>query len=544
MLLTNGRVVEEKKLGGKSGKALRLRAEEVAEACRRLLAQNSDLQAAEKSLRQMFDRSLDGMEYIVLVDELGKALIHTNRLREGAMFNDEVGIRAARTTATILQVYHRDTGEILLDAATPVMVNGNKLYSVRVANVIRENSLGSKLVAAAVLPMVLAIGLFFWLRDPIIAFSAGLIASIISAVFVKDKITHISGAVLEATRAISEGNLTKLIKPKSRDEVGQMVFEINKITLGLNSIIKELQHFAKHIRDASEKQSHSVDEFNSASNQIAATTQEVAGGAQSQLVSIGSAKSFGEEITAAVQNMVSFSGDGLQQAEHSLVKAGEGMVNLKASEEQMLNIHHAFDKSAQVIEELAAQSSQVERITNTITEIAQQTNLLALNAAIEAARAGEHGWGFAVVAEEVRTLAESTAVFAKEIKDIVTNNIRKTSEAVEVIAIGLGEVDKGKLIVEDTVSSIKQIIASVEILSTRFRTIHEMAGGISERSDVLVKDLDHSLNVAVDTARAAESISGATEEQAATSDALVSAAHFLAKAALDMEQLVDRFVVQ
>ncbi len=538
------KVNEEKLLRSAKGAEVTIRANELAASCGRLLEQNGDLKYHEKSLRRLFDQNLGGLEYILLVDDHGKALIHTNRLREGILFQDEVGLRAARTTAPLLQVYYRNTGEVILDASTPVNVNDQKAYAIRVGFVIREKSLGFKLVAAFISPMILAAVLYFLRIQPFIVFGSGFVCSIIIAFFVKGRLSDISGAVFEGTRAISQGNLTKVVTPKYRDEIGQLVFETNKMSLGLSLIVKKMQDFALRIRSASEEQSFSIDQFNSTSTQIAANTQDVAGGAQNQLISISSAKRFGEDITSAISNMVRFSKEGLRHSENSLARAGEGMVNLSASEEQMHKIHHSFDQSAQVIEELAAQSFQVERITNTITEIAQQTNLLALNAAIEAARAGEHGWGFAVVAEEVRSLAESTAIFAKEIKDIITNNIRKTSEAVQVMSSGAGEVDKGKRVLEDTVVSINLIIDSAKLLSAQLKTIYEMASTISDRSEVLVKDLDHSLEIAMETAKASESITGATEEQAATSQCLAAAAHGLAEAAMEMEQLVDRFVVE
>ncbi len=537
------RVHEQKLLNSRIGSKLLKKAEELAGSCSRLLEQTDDLEYNENSIRKLFDQNLGGMEYILVVDREGKALIHTNRLREGIVYNDRVGLEAASTNTSLLQVYYRDTGEVLLDASCPVYVKGKKAYAIRVGYVIRHNSLGIKLVAASVFPMILAATLYYLKVEPSLAFGSGLLLALLAAFFVKNQLSKLTCAFFEGTGALSQGNLTKVIEPQSGDEIGQIVSEINKITLGLRYIIRKLQDFAQQIRIASEEQSRSTHQFNSASEQIAATTQELAAGAKIQLDSINSAKSFGEEITSAIQKMVQFSEEGLRQSENYLIKASTGMTDISASREQMLKISRSFDHTAQVIEELAAHSSQIEKITNTITEIAQQTNLLALNAAIEAARAGEHGLGFAVVAEEVRTLAESSAVFAKEIKDIITSNIRKTSEAVQVMRSGVGEVEKGRQVLDETVVSINQIIESVKQLSGQLKTTFEMASEISERSGVLIKDLDDSLNVAVETARAAEAISSATEEQVAASECLSATAKSLSNAAVEMEQLVGRFTV-
>lgn len=537
------KINEQKYLNSRTSAELADRVKDIAYACSRLLEVNRDLPFNQNNIRHLFAQNIKGLEYIVIVDETGRALMHTNRLREGIVFDDEVGLKAAQTNSLLLQVYNRNTGELMIDASCPINVQGRKVGAIRIGYVIRQNTLGIKLVLACILPMVVSSGVYFLNVDPVIASAAGFTLSVISAIFVKDQLAKALEAVLEGTRAIGEGNLDKLIFPKRRDEIGQMVFEINKISLGIGSIINQLQNFAHVIKMASEEQSHTVEEYNSASQQIAATSQEVAAEAINQLACIKSAKKFSEELTTAIDDMARFSNEGLVHSNTSLARAGSGMVNLNSTVEQMRKIHQSFDQSSRVIEELAAHSSQIERITNTITEIAQQTNLLALNAAIEAARAGEHGWGFAVVAEEVRTLAESSAVFAKEIKDIITNNIRKTTEAVQTMSSGVGEAEKGKRILEDTVESISEIIDSVKMLSSQLGTINEMATSLKQRSGVLVNDIENSRMIAEETAKASESISGATQEQVASSENLAAAARSLADVAHEMQQRVQRFVV-
>lgn len=541
----NSPINEPKYLNSRTGAKLAARVKNIADACSDLLEVNGEISSNQRNIQRLFDQNLKELEYIVIVDEKGKALIHTSRLRVGLIFDDAVGIKAIQTGTTLLQVYNRDTGEVMIDASCPVYAQGRRVATIRIGYAIRRNTLGIKMFIACVVPMVVTSGLLLLLNvHSLIAPAAGFVLSVISAIYVKNQLTKALDAVVEGTRSIGEGNLSKLMLPKRRDEIGQIVFEINKLSLGIGTIITQLQNFAGVIQSASEEQRQSVEEFNSTSEQIAATAQEMAGDAKNQLVSINSAMKFTAELTIAIDNMTRFSNEGMAQSDRSLARAGSGMDNLRATVEQMHKIHQSFDKSALVIEELAGYSSQIERITNTITEIAQQTNLLALNAAIEAARAGEHGWGFAVVAEEVRSLAESSAVFAKEIKDIITNNIRKTTEAVETMNSGVSEAEIGKMMLRETVDSINEITESVETLSSQLRTINEMATSLKGRSGILVKDVENSRDIAYETYKASATISGATQEQVASSQCLAASARSLADVTQEMQNWVQRFITK
>ncbi|WP_418790800.1 methyl-accepting chemotaxis protein [Phosphitispora sp. TUW77] len=530
----------------RSQKASRLlrRAVEIAGECGYLVEGNKAFQEVDKQLRLLFERELGDLEYILIVDEQGTALIHTNRLREGNVFSDEAGIKAAQTAEPLLQVYYRNTGEVLLDASCPVYANGKKLYSLRIGSVIEDYSLSYKLSLATVLPVLGTIILYLLRFHPAIVFGAGLVASILAALFVKHKILAVSAIAIEGTKAISEGDLTRSLEPHSRDEIGRIIFGINNISFGLGSIIKTLQDFAQRISMTSDDQCSSTSQLAEASTQIATTSQELATGAKNQLDSLDSARNFGMEVTAAVKNMLSFSRDGLERSEAFMAKAADGIHNLSASERQMQKVYYSFEHTAQVIEDLAGQSLEIETIINTITEIAQQTNLLALNAAIEAARAGEHGIGFAVVAEEVRTLAESSAVFAKEIKNIITNNMKKTSEAVLVMRRGVGEVKKGTQALNDIGASINGLIQAVELLSEQLKETFGMASEINESSTKLGKDLNNCRDVAVETFKSAEAISFSIDEQAIAIERLTGNASSLSEAALEMEKLVERFTVK
>lgn len=535
---------EHKLLNSKKGNLLLDTAEEVAQACAAIIAETGDGSFRYDKIRNIFDQNLHDLEYFLLVDETGRALIHTNRLREGVLFNDPVGLQAALTERPLLQVYHRNTGETLLDASAPVIVNGTKKYSVRAAVVIRERYLALKVMMTTLIPLAVAQAVYLLGFGMGFVFGSGVLASIIAGHVIKKQIFATLDNVLKGTRAISKGDLTNYSEPTSADELGQLVFEVNKISIGLLLIIKELQSVAHRVTIAGDEQASATEQFNLASSQIAANIEDLAIGTHKQVDSIHSAQKFSAELDGMVSNMVASSHSGMELAEKALAKTEEGTDNLRATERQIGKIERSFELSAGAMEELALQSLHIERITNTITEIAQQTNLLSLNAAIEAARAGEHGRGFAVVADEVKKLAEETAVFAKEIQLIISGNSKKTSEAVMLMRQGATEVESGKRVLGETAYSINDIRDAIQNTARELKSNFNIASEIKGSSSMLFRDLGEVLQISDKHASTAESISAATQQQAAASQCIATCAQALHQALGELEKLIYRFKVQ
>ncbi len=245
-----------------------------------------------------------------------------------------------------------------------------------------------------------------------------------------------------AAAEIARNNLSVRVTPRSeRDELGQ-AFE---------TMIEKLSLIVGQLSDNSAQVA-------SASTEIASSTEEMSRGAAEQSGQTAQVSSAVEEMTATIvessRNAAQASGVAKQAAE----AATEGSEVVSQTIRGMQRIASVVNDSATAIKKLASSSDQIGEIVGVIDDIADQTNLLALNAAIEAARAGEQGRGFAVVADEVRKLAERTTRATKEIADMIKGIQGETQSAVAAMKEGISEVDRGRELAETAGSSLNAIL--------------------------------------------------------------------------------------
>ncbi len=341
------------------------------------------------------------------------------------------------------------------------------------------------------------------------------IAAILVGLFIARRI---AGGINKVTLAINdiaegEGDLTKRLPVVSNDEVGRLAGGFNMFVDKVHDIIVEVANASREVA--------------SASNQIAAGSEEMAQGMKQQSDQTTQVSSAVEEMSSTVIEVARKSADASANAEKAGQRAEEGGQVVKQTIEGMNTISREVTASSEAVSELGKRGEQIGEIISVINDIADQTNLLALNAAIEAARAGEHGRGFAVVADEVRKLAERTTKATEEVSESIKAIQSETSSAVQRMNVGTESVTKG---VEQAVQAGESLGKIVEDSQMVARMIQSIAAAAEEQSAA-----------AEQISRNIENINAVTKQSAEGASQSAAAATQLSRKSEDLQRIVGRF---
>lgn len=333
------------------------------------------------------------------------------------------------------------------------------------------------------------------------------------------------------------------VEVKNRDEIGDLATSLNEMVRSLRGLITEVRDTASQVAAASEELTASTEETTQSTQHIATTIQEVASGAEQQSVSTDETAKSVSELVAGVQQ-ISVSAQGVaESASTAKSVASGGYESIERAINQMSSIHTTVDTLAGSVQALGKSSEEIGQIVGVITDIASQTNLLALNAAIEAARAGEHGRGFAVVADEVRKLAEQSANRAKQIVNLVQKIHSEMEVTVQTTEHAGDEVKTGLQLVNVAGESFASISKSVTDVSGQIvevsAAVEEMAAGAEE----MAHTVDAISKIAQTAADHTHNVSAATEQQLASMEQVAQSSLSLSQMADKLTEMVNKFVV-
>lgn len=376
----------------------------------------------------------------------------------------------------------------------------------------------------------------------------GFLASLVCIVLAYFLITRISKSLKNLaylSEEVADGNLTvHIVERNEKDEVGNLTTSMKRMVANLKELNEQINYSATEVAAASEELFASSEQSTKAAEQIVTITQDSAEGADSQLQMVNGLSSSIEQMSAGLQQIAGNSEEMKSATEAATEATIKGSMRVKEVVEQMKEISITVGEASLTITQLGEKTEQIEGVIRIITRIAEQTNLLALNAAIEAARAGEHGKGFAVVADEVRKLAEESKQSATKISDTIKDIQLETNKAVKSMVEGSDKVTAGLQFTNEVNGLFTEIEGAIKNVSAKVLGVATSAQVMASVSNDIVTSIQGVKEVAEDFVRANLESSAATEEQLATMEEVASSSQSLSKLADDLQVLVSNFRVK
>ncbi|QPA60211.1 methyl-accepting chemotaxis protein [Lysinibacillus sphaericus] len=348
--------------------------------------------------------------------------------------------------------------------------------------------------------------------------------------------------VVQAMERFAEGDLTQeSMSIRSKDEIGKLANAMNQMQSKLKDMIHNIAQASDLINTSSKELSQSANEVNMGAEQVAITMNELASGAEGQAHHSNELTSLMERFTADLRETNQY-GEHIHQSSFEVLGlTNEGSQLMTSSNSQMKKIDSIVQNAVEKVKNLDAQAQEISKLVVVIKDIANQTNLLALNAAIEAARAGEHGKGFAVVADEVRKLAEQVGYSVNDITTIVANIQQDFDVVTSSLEDGYQEVKEGTTQIKATSETFTTISDSINDVVESVQLISKNLSKVTEDGQKMNSAIQEIAAVAEESAAGVEQTTATTEQTSSSMEVMAGKSAQLSTLAIELKTLVAQF---
>lgn len=371
-----------------------------------------------------------------------------------------------------------------------------------------------------------------------------MLLSFIIGIKIIKNITDPLGVTVNYFGFISEGNLSEDLPVeylKRQDEIGELACASQKMQKSVKDMILNVKAVSKNINNQSETLYSVSEEMSASSESVATSILDVAKGTEEQSQDLASITEILNEFGEALDEVVRAIKDVDTLSKDINFMANESNDKMQTLIYSISNISGSFDNFTEKISLLGNEIKQINEITIFINSISDQTNLLALNAAIEAARAGESGRGFAIVADEIRKLAEQSKISSESINKLINSISSETEAIIENTDDMNKELSAQVQIINENIDSFRKIVQAVDGVSPRIDAISNSAININNDKNIILNKIERSSCVSQETACTVQGISASSQEMNASSEEVASTAEYLANMTKEMMMEINKF---
>ncbi|MEC0969963.1 methyl-accepting chemotaxis protein [Bacillus altitudinis] len=351
-------------------------------------------------------------------------------------------------------------------------------------------------------------------------------------------------SVTHAARRMADGDLTlEEIEVTSKNEIGQLGTAFNQMTAHLRQLILQVQNGSRQLADSAAQFEETISQTISASEQTSSSIEQVSEASREQSDAVGKVASAIQEVSTGMHNAAEHTSDVSGHSISVTEKAEEGASLIQQFVKQMSSIKESVNEHHSTMANVQVQFTGIQDLLGNIHAIADQTNLLALNAAIEAARAGEHGRGFAVVADEVRKLAEESSQLTDQISQLLANVNKDTERSSQSMTKVERDVAEGVKVSQLSEQSFQEILESIRDISMKAEELSATTEQISASTEEISQTVGVIEEGAKRNSEETEYMSAAVEESLAANEEMKAAAEDLKSLSQSLKTSISSFKI-